>query len=225
MSDINSVTGTNDVLSQYGVSTKQGTKSNELGKDAFMELMIAQMKNQSPLDPQDNGQFISQLAQFSSLEGIQELNGTVNSVAGNFRSTQALQASAMVGRSVYVPADSAKLGASGEIGGFVDLPASTGKLTISIMNSTGELVRQIDLGEQAAGDVKFTWDGKNAKGDPMPAGQYSIKAEASYAGASEQVQSFLKSNVDSVSIAKNGALTLNLAGRGSVSLSDVRQIN
>src|SRR5690606_221462 len=177
MSDINSVTGTNDVLSQYGVSTKQGTKSNELGKDAFMELMIAQMKNQSPLDPQDNGQFISQLAQFSSLEGIQELNGTVNSVAGNFRSTQALQASAMVGRSVYVPDDSAKLAANGDISGFVDLPESTGNLKISIMNATGELVRQLDLGAQPSGEVKFSWDGKNAQEQAMPAGQYVIKAE------------------------------------------------
>lgn len=225
MSTIGGLAASNDVLSQYSISSKQSQKPNELGRDAFMELMIAQLNNQSPLDPQDNGQFISQLAQFSSLEGIQQLNDTVGSAVGQFRSTQALQASAMVGRSVYVPDSEAVLGAEGGVAGFVDLPASTGSLRVNVLNSAGELVTQINLGERAAGEVKFEWDGKNASGERMPSGTYQFKAEASYGGASEQVETFLSANVNSVSIGKDGSLTLNLAGRNSVKLSEVRQIN
>jgi flagellar basal-body rod modification protein FlgD len=225
MSNINSVSGSSDILSQYAIADKPKQKANELGKTEFLELMIAQMNNQSPLEPQDNGQFISQLAQFSSLEGIQELNSTVSSVAGQYRSAQALQASAMVGRSVYVPGTEAPTDAAGGMTGFIDLPGSTSSVKLSVLNESGELVNQVNLGSQSEGEVKFAWDGTNAVGEQMPPGKYTVKAEASYDGANQQVQTFLKSNVDSVSIGKDGALTLNLAGRGSVSMKDVRQIN
>ncbi|MEP3562895.1 MAG: flagellar hook capping FlgD N-terminal domain-containing protein, partial [Marinobacter sp.] len=111
MSAVNSASAA-DVLGQYRVqqdSKAQG--GSELGKDAFMELMLAQMKNQNPLEPQDNGDFISQLAQFSSLEEMQNLTGTVGEVAGQFRSSQALQASAMVGKTVLAPSSVGILGA------------------------------------------------------------------------------------------------------------------
>jgi len=222
---MNSVSGANDILSQYAIAPQEKKNSNELGQDAFMELLITQLNNQNPLEPQDNSQFIAQLAQFSSLEGIQQLNNTVSSTASQFRSTQALQASAMVGRSVFVPADTGALSAAGSISGFVDLGVATSDLRISIYNATGELVRQIDMGSQEAGEVEFVWDGKNDKGEEMPAGTYQLRAEASMGGVSEQLQTYISANVNSVSIAKNGALTLNLAGHGPIAVEDVRQIN
>lgn len=85
--------------------------------------MLAQLNNQSPLDPQDNGEFIAQLAQFSSLEEMQGLNSTVDSLGSQFRSSQALQASAMVGRSVLVNAASGPMLNDGTMAGVVDLPA------------------------------------------------------------------------------------------------------
>ena len=94
-------TDASDVLSQYQLKQQNGGQgTSELGRNEFMELMLAQLKNQNPLEPQDNGAFISQLAQFSSLEEMQNLSGTVEDVVGQFRSTQALQASAMVGKTV-----------------------------------------------------------------------------------------------------------------------------
>ncbi|SRR5690554_75610 len=222
---MNSVSGANDILSQYAIAPKEKQNSNELGQDAFMELLITQLNNQNPLEPQDNSQFIAQLAQFSSLEGIQQLNNTVSTTASQFRSTQALQASAMVGRSVFVPTDNATLGASGSVSGFVDLGVAAGDLRINIYNPTGELVRQIELGTQEAGEVEFVWDGKNDKGEAVSAGAYQVRAEVSAGGVSEQLQTYISSNVNSVSIAKNGALTLNLAGLGPIAVEDVRQIN
>ncbi|MDK8465281.1 flagellar hook assembly protein FlgD [Marinobacter sp. SS13-12] len=214
-----------DVLSKYKLDQQQTKSGNELGKNEFMELMIAQLKNQNPLEPQDNGEFISQLAQFSSLEEMQGLSGSVDDVANQFRSTQALQASAMVGRTVLAPSSVGILGAEGEISGNVDVPASTSGLRISIENQAGERVRQIDMGSQQAGVTGFSWDGKDGNGNSLPPGPYKVVAEASYPDGPEQLGTMMSANVDSVSLGKGGNITLNLAGMGSIALSDVEQIN
>ncbi|OZB14555.1 MAG: flagellar biosynthesis protein FlgD [Marinobacter sp. 34-60-7] len=223
---MNSVNSPSDVLSQYQIQQESGAQGNsELGKDAFLELMLAQLKNQNPLEPQDNGEFISQLAQFSSLEEMQNLTKTVDDVAGQFRSSQALQASAMVGKTVLAPSDIAILGAEGEITGTIEVPASTGGLQLSVVNQAGELVRQIDMGSSQAGVVSFRWDGQDGNGNPLPPGPYQIVAQGSYPSGTEQLATMVSANVDSVSLGKGGAITLNLAGMGSIALSDVKQIN
>ncbi|PSF05754.1 flagellar biosynthesis protein FlgD [Marinobacter fuscus] len=225
MSAVNSAAAS-DVLSQYRAqSDDRAGKSNELGKDAFMELMLAQLKNQNPLEPQDNGDFIAQLAQFSSLEEMQNLSGRVDDVVGQFRSSQALQASAMVGKSVLAPSQVGILGAEGEVTGTIQVPASTGGLSLSVMNQSGELVRQIDMGNSQAGVVSFQWDGQDGNGNNLPPGPYTIVANGSYPSGMEQLPTMVSANVDSVSLGKNGSITLNLAGMGSIPLSEVQQVN
>ncbi|MDK9558146.1 flagellar hook assembly protein FlgD [Marinobacter sp. M216] len=225
MSAINA-TDASDVLSQYQLKQQRGAEGNsELGRNEFMELMLAQLKNQNPLEPQDNGEFISQLAQFSSLEEMQKLSSTVDDVVGQFRSTQALQASAMVGKTVLAPSSVGILGADGEIRGTIAVPASTGGLRLSVQNQAGELVRQIDLGSSPAGVKSFSWDGQDGNGNPLPPGPYRIVAEASYPEGTQQLGTMVSANVDSVSLGQNGSITLNLAGMGSIALSDVKQIN
>lgn len=224
MSTIDS-TSASDVLSQYQVTQESTSGSSDLGKNEFMELMIAQLNNQNPLEPQDNGEFISQLAQFSSLEEMQNLSGSVDDVVGQFRSSQALQASAMVGKTVLAPSETGILGAGGEISGTIEVPASTGGLRLSVENQNGELVRQIDLGSSVAGTRSFSWDGKDGNGNALPEGTYRIVADASYPDGVQQLSTMISANVDSVSLGGDGSITLNLAGMGSIALSDVKQIN
>lgn len=225
MSEINTQS-VSDALSNYRYEPKtQASGSNELGKNEFMKLMIAQMENQNPLEPQDNGEFISQLAEFSSLEEMQKISGSVNNFSTQFQSSQALQASAMVGRTVLVPASSSPLSNAGTISGVVDLEATTSALNISIFNGSGELVNQFDLGQQAAGTVPFVWDGTNSEGDQMPFDNYTIKAQASRSGSTEQATTLLSANVNSVSIAQGGGISLNLSGMGAIPLEQVREIN
>ncbi|WP_336368162.1 flagellar hook assembly protein FlgD [Marinobacter sp. C2H3] len=225
MSAINA-TDVSDVLGQYRAkNASSGQGSSELGRNEFMDLMLAQLKNQNPLEPQDNGEFISQLAQFSSLQEMQNLSSTVDDVVGQFRSSQALQASAMVGKSVLAPSGVGLLGASGQLTGAIEVPASTGGLKLSVANASGELVRQIDLGSSPAGVTSFTWDGKDGNGNALPPGRYQIIAEGSYPGGTEQLNTMVSANVDSVSLGQGGSITLNLAGMGSIALSDVKQIN
>ena len=222
MTDIGSIG--KSALEQYAPKQQDIKHKNELGKNEFLNLMIAQLNNQSPLEPQDNTAFVAQLAQFSSLEGITELNDSVGDIVGEFRSAQALQASAMVGRSVLVPVDSGTLTMGGSISGIAEVPSGSGKLTMKVYSPAGVLVSQKDLGTGQVGDVKFTWDGRNANGEAMPAGSYKIAVEGVFDGETEQVKSFLGANVDSVSIAADGGVKLNLAGQGSIAMSEVRQI-
>ncbi|MCK7544658.1 flagellar hook assembly protein FlgD [Marinobacter bryozoorum] len=226
MSIVNNTTSTADVLAEY--RTKQESKgagSEELGKNEFMELMIAQLKNQNPLEPKGNGEFIADLAQFSSLEEMQNLSSTVGDVVGEFRSSQALQASAMVGKSVLAPANFGTLGQDGVMKGVVNVPSSTGGLRINIENSSGETVRQLDLGQASAGQQAFTWDGEDGNGNPLPPDRYYVTAQGSYPQGTEQLQTLMSANVDSVSLGQGGSITLNLAGMGSIPLSEVQQVN
>lgn len=215
-----------DALANYRYEPKTtASGSNELGKNEFMKLMIAQMENQNPLEPQDNGAFISQLAEFSSLEEMQKISGSVNNFSTQFQSSQALQASAMVGRTVLVPSTTSPLSNGGTISGVVDLERTTSALNISIYNGSGELVNQFDLGPQAAGTVPFVWDGTNSKGEQMPFDKYTIKAQASRSGETEQLSTLISANVNSVSIAQGGGISLNLSGMGAIPLEQVREIN
>lgn len=214
------------ILSELSIREKQPdpAERNALGQDAFLQLMITQMNNQNPLDPQSNSEFVAQLAQFSSVEGLDKLNNAVGDMAASFQSSQALQASSMVGRAVKVDSETAYLGASGQISGTIDLPYSTHDLNINIYNTAGQLVSQQRIGAQPAGDIAFVWNGQNNDGNALPAGKYRFEAVASSNGKYEQLGTALSANVDSVTVGSNGTLTLNVAGVGPVGLSGVKEI-
>ena len=230
MDGVNSSTNSaSDILKEYrnqnqGGNSEGSNKAADMGRNEFMDLMMAQMQNQNPLDPQKNEDFVAQLAQFSSLEEMQSLNTSVEDAMGQFRSTQALQASAMVGQQVQVEGNIANLGPEGEVKGAVEVPSATSNLRVNVYNPSGELVRQMDMGQQGSGTVDFSWDGENGDGDLMEPGDYRVQAEAQYDGETQELATRLNANVDSVNL-ENGGVTLNLAGRGSVPLDQVKQIN
>ncbi|MGB5338813.1 MAG: flagellar hook capping FlgD N-terminal domain-containing protein, partial [Gammaproteobacteria bacterium] len=132
---------------------------NELGQDDFLTLMTAQMKNQDPMKPLENGEFLGQLAQFGTVTGLEELKAEIQKLAGSLTSDQSLQAAGMLGREVLVPGATGVLTEEGEIRGAVELPNSVANLKISIYDQAGQLVRNMDLGVQPAGLADFSWDG------------------------------------------------------------------
>lgn len=214
------------LLSDLSIDKKKEatTPSSELGKDAFLRLMITQMKNQNPLEPQANAEFVAQLAQFSSLEGITNLNETVSSLASGFQSNQALQASALVGRTVKIETDKAYLPEGGFVYGTVDLPASTASVRLNIYNTKGEMVYQEELGAQAAGELAFAWDGELEDGTTLAPGAYRFEAIATIDGKPEQVATYLSANVNSVTVGANQSMTLNINGIGPMALSEIKEI-
>jgi flagellar basal-body rod modification protein FlgD len=212
----------NPVLQDLAI--KKADQNNELDKNAFLRLMVTQLNNQDPLNPQENGDFIAQLAQFSSVEGIDNLNDSFSSLASSMQSSQALQASALVGRSVHVNSDNSYLAANDDITGKIKLDTSTSNLVLNISNQAGELVEQIEMGNQQRGDINFVWNGANKDGQRLPPGQYNFKAEAIVGGESQQMDIALSANVDSVTIQPDRTVVLNLAGLGPVPLLDVEAI-
>jgi len=207
-----------------GLATKTPDKKEKTDEDQFLQLMLAQMKNQDPFKPMENGQFLSQLAQFSTVSGINEMNESFQTIAGSLQSNQALQASSMVGRSVVVPAENSYLSASG-MRGAVQVDELVESVIVRITDQSGQVIRQVDLGPQEPGQVDFLWDGKGADGQQYPPGVYGISADSRLGQRSEALQTFANTSVESVTIGKGGqGLTLNLTGIGSYGMSDVKQI-
>lgn len=208
-------------------ATNSATGKKALGKDAFLQLLVTQLKNQNPLSPQDNGAFVAQLAQFSSLEGINTLNDSVNSISSNFSSSQALQASSLVGRSIITQTDKAMVDTSKSMTGSVAVTSATGNVSVKVTDKDGNVVRTIDMGTQSAGDSSFIWDGKNDKGEVAPAGTYTFAASTKNdKGDSVALLTSLPATVTSVTLSKTGGeMLLNLAGgMGSVKLSQIQTI-
>ncbi|SDW99984.1 flagellar basal-body rod modification protein FlgD [Pseudomonas syringae] len=195
-----------------------------LGKDSFLQLLVTQMKNQNPLDPQDNTQFVAQLAQFSSLESMQNLTSTVDTIASSYKSSQALQASSLVGRSVIIDSSSTSVDTAKGLTGSIVVPGASSLTTVKIYDAQSNLVDSVDLGAQKAGTASFAWDGTDSSGTALPSGTYTFKAEGAIDGKNTQLSTYLPATVNSVTLGVNGAeTTLNLAS-GSVALSKVQTI-
>lgn len=219
---MSTVSGVSSALDQYQIK-QDSTQNKELGKNEFLNLLVAQLNNQNPLEPQGNGEFIAQLAQFSTVEGVEKLNTSMESLLSGYQSSQALQASSLVGRKVIVPTDKAVVDTSESFKASLVLPTTSSNVYVNVYDSAGTAVNRINLGEQAAGSVSFIWDGKDASGNQLPPGSYKFEAQATYDGETEGLYTLLPANVDSVTLG-GSELTLNLAGLGSVPLSQVQVI-
>ncbi|SDH75282.1 flagellar basal-body rod modification protein FlgD [Pseudomonas benzenivorans] len=219
---MSTVSGVSSALDQYQI-TQDTTQNKELGKNEFLNLLVAQLNNQNPLEPQGNGEFIAQLAQFSTVEGVEKLNTSMESLLSGYQSSQALQASSLVGRKVIVPTDKAVVDTSESFKASLVLPVTSSNVYVNVYDSAGTVVNRVNLGEQAAGNVSFIWDGKDASGNLLPPGTYKFEAQATYDGETKGLYTMLPANVDSVTLG-GSELTLNLAGLGSVPLSQVQVI-
>jgi flagellar basal-body rod modification protein FlgD len=212
-------------LQNLAIKQPQKKESDGLDQDAFLELMLTQIKYQDPLSPMDSGDFLSQMAQFGTVNGITELNKSFAALTGSLQSSQALQASTMVGNTVLVPGDTSELVSGGQLSGAVDLNNSTTNLVLSVFDASGQNVKNIDLGSLTAGMTKFTWDGLDDSGDALPNGNYTFKASAVVNGEAVAQPILVNAKVDSVSLGQaGGEPLLNLNGLGAVSLNQVREI-
>jgi flagellar basal-body rod modification protein FlgD len=191
-------------------------------QDRFMKLLITQMKNQDPLNPLDNAQVTSQLAQLSTVTGIDKLNATMGTLKDSYQSSQTLQAASLIGHGVLVPGNTADL-ADGKAVLGMDLPGAADAVTVTIRDASGNVVRKLDLGAQAAGTLPLGWDGKTDKGAAAASGEYSFDVKATSAGKALNVTTLSYGQVGSVSTGASGT-RLNLAGGGSATLAEVREI-
>jgi flagellar basal-body rod modification protein FlgD len=226
----NSTTGTTGTTGSTSSSTSSatsGTGSVGLGGTDFLTLMLAQLKNQDPTSPIDSNAFLSQLAELSTVQGINQLNTSFSGLSSSLTSSQALQASSLLGHQALVSSSTATTTAAGSVvTGAVNVPQTTSGVTLDVSNSSGVLVKQISLGAQSTGLANFTWDGTQSDGSKAPAGTYSLSAEVTGVASGTAVGTYVNGTVESVTMGSGSTgLTLNVAGLGSVLFSNVEQIS
>jgi len=216
-----------NTIQQLGLNstTTVAPKKQSLGQDQFLKLMTTQMTHQDPTKPMDNAAFLSQMAQFSTVEGVKTLNDSFKSFSSSMTSNQALQASGLVGRSVAVPSDQGVLALDKPLIGSVNLSGTTLNAKVNILDQQGTVVKQLDLGSQSAGSVKFSWDGQLDDGSYATPGLYQLKAEANIGGKNTGLDTYVSTKVESVDLgnAKKGVV-LNLGQLGSIPFSQVKQV-
>jgi len=209
-------------LASAGTGTASNT--NELGQQDFLQLMTTQLMNQDPFQPMENGQFMGQIAQFSQVTGLQDLQKSVSQLAESLTSNEALQASTLVGHAVLAESEYGVLGSDGYMVGGVDVGSYSSNVAVSIYDGAGALVNRIELGAQPPGFLKYTWDGTTSGGAAAPAGTYLVQAESTSNGSTIAEPTYVGTVVDSVTLSSTQGTQINLAGAGTVSLSQVKEI-
>lgn len=204
-----------------GTKAKKGTSVDDV-QNRFMTLLVTQMKNQDPLNPMDNAQVTSQMAQLSTVTGIDKLNDALQSLITSVQAGQSYQASSMIGHNVLVPGN--QVSTSGEGGYFgVEMPVGADKLSVNIKDGAGNVIRTLEAGAQSAGTVPLAWDGLKADGSVASSGDYTFEVAATIGSQAVSTSNLSYAKVISVSTLDSG-VKLNLSNNSSVNTQDVREI-
>lgn len=190
--------------------------------DRFLKLLVTQLKNQDPMNPMENAELTMQLAQMSTVEGINKLNDGLAALNDQYRATQVIQGAGLVGRNVLAAGEDLSLGPAGAVGG-AELEAAADSVRVQVLDRTGMLVQTLDLGRQPAGLARFVWDGKDHQGVPQPQGEYAFRVLASADGRSVPHTAYSLGTVMSVAL-QGAGMEVEVAGLGSRSLAQIRQI-
>lgn len=211
MENINSIQNFKNIPSSG--SSVQNPDKAILGKDDFLKLLIAQLNYQDPLNPIQSAEFASQLAQFSSVEQLYNINSNLlksidASYATNRSITNAL-VSNLIGKKVVVYGDVLKLEAGNDIEFGYELKGDASSVEIKIFDSAGDLVRSFKVGERKSGRYDFKWDGKDEHGDRLRDGSYTVKVEAfDENGKPVVVNVYISGTVEGVRYKPDGAVIL-----------------
>jgi len=222
---INGIDSQNTAFSGLSIDNVQAG-AEETDQDMFLKLMLAQLQNQNPLKPQDGTEFLSQMAQFSTVEGIGNLNKGIDELNSLYRSNQALQATALVGRDVLVSGNVGYLDATNTLSGVIHPDGiSATDVLVTIKDASGQIVRQVNVGSVSSEDEPFEWDGTDQNGQRLPVGAYTMDITGRVAGDVEAMRTSMYANVNSVSIVNNnGDMLLNLNGLGQISSNSIQQV-
>ena len=223
---VDTSTTSSSILAALNSGSSSSTASTTTTADIqnrFLTLLVAQLENQDPLNPLDNTEITSQLAQMSTVQGIEQLNKQFSSLVESLAQTQAVQASSLIGNTVLVPGSNLTL-SEGEAYGGVNLASAADQVTVSILDSTGKVVQTQTLGANEAGNVLFTWDGATSSGEKASDGSYSFKVEATKSGVSVTTEALQLGTVSALTRTTSGQFQLDLGSLGKFDFDDVQQV-
>lgn len=212
-----------DLLNAVNGPAKTATDSVQAEQDKFMTLLVTQLKNQDPLNPLDNAQVTSQLAQLSTVTGINKLNTTVESLKSSYQAAESMQATSLINHGVLAAGNDLTL-ASGKAVFGIELGTAADTVNIDIKNSSGVVVHSLSMTGADAGTLPLVWDGVLADGSTAPDGQYKIAVTATTAGKTLKDASTLAfGTVASVSTGTAG-VKLNVPVLGQLTMADIKQV-
>lgn len=192
----------------------------------FFALLTKELANQDPTKPVDNNEMISQMTAFSTTDGVQQLNESFTDFASSMTSSQALQASSLVGRSVLVEDNVFGMNEGEAVKGKIVSDTAASNVNIYVENIAGEIIQTVPVGNLQAGGATFTWDGQTTNGEAAPAGAYRFRVAGLVDGQASELQAMTYRKVDSVTLAgANGSILLNLNGGSSMALADVVEVS
>ncbi|MDN4035745.1 flagellar hook assembly protein FlgD [Massilia sp. YIM B02443] len=222
----------NDLMKTMNTKAQESADGVQADTDKFMTLLVTQLQNQDPLNPMDNAQMTSQLAQLQTVTGVNKLNTTLESLKASYQSSESLAATNLIGHGVLVEGNGVQLAKGQAILG-VELASPADKVQLVVSDAGGNEVATIDLGAQEAGIVPVAWDGvpdaKNvdAEGKPIALadGKYTFKVVATQGGeAVTDAKSLSFDSVASVTTGGKDGVKLNLPGAGAVAYADIKQV-
>ncbi|MGA7180217.1 MAG: flagellar hook assembly protein FlgD [Thiobacillaceae bacterium] len=205
-----------------GSASSISTPSASDIQNQFLSMLVAQLQNQDPLNPMDNSQVTSQMAQLSTVQGITNLNNTMQAMSNSLGASQMTQAANLIGHGVLVPGNSVSPTAGYNVIGM-NLPSAADNVVVTIHNSSGQTVRTMNLGAQSSGDQTFSWDGMTDGGNQAPSGAYQFSISATQGGNPVTATSVSSGQVTGVLL--NGTnIQLQVDSVGAVNYTDVHQI-
>jgi flagellar basal-body rod modification protein FlgD len=209
---------------QASLDATKKTGSGDVAElqDRFLTLLVTQLKNQDPMNPMENAELTTQLAQMSTVEGINKLNAGFETLLGGYKASQTLQAASLIDRSVLVKGDLLALGEKGAAGRVV-LDDVADRVSVSVTDASGNLVRVLELGAAKAGDLDFAWDGKDTAGVARAQGEYHFSVSASKAGEAVDATTYALGKVGSVALSDSG-VSVEVLGIGTRDVADIVRI-
>ena len=218
MTNISSINSSQTISTQGPLGSAAAISDTAASQDRFLKLLVAQLNNQDPMNPMDNAQMTSQMAQINTVTGIQQVNETLKSMATQFSSLQVLQGTSMVGHGVLIESNIMPR-VNGVSSGAIDLAGPSDTVKIDILSAGGQVLDSFNLGALGAGRHPFSWDASSYQGTGEP----SYRVTATQGGKAVTTTSLARDTVVSVG-SENGAMTVQLLGRGSVAYGDVKAI-
>jgi flagellar basal-body rod modification protein FlgD len=204
-------------------SPSTGTASSvKATKDDFLKLLVTQMRYQDPMNPMDNAQMTSQIAQLNTVEGINQLNATVTSLQASLMATQSMQATSLIGKTILADSNSISL-LNGSANLSMKLEGAAESVVVDVINASGRIVKSTDLGANAAGIKSFTWDGSTNEGGIAPNGQYTFQVSAKKLNQAVAVTPLTQATVGGVELTSTGP-QLSLNNGTNIAMSTVRGV-
>lgn len=215
-------TTSQDIYAALNVSREKDIAKEVGAQDRFLKLLVTQLKNQDPLNPMDNAQMTSQLAQISTVDGIEKLNATLKMLVTGNTENQAMQAAGMIGHGVLVSGSGLEFRDGVALGGVeLDVPAD--RVSVTIRDGSGLAVKTLELGRLPAGAKGYVWDGTTDSGAVVAEGNYTVSVKAMLGDNVIAAKSLQWGVVSSVARSSQG-VSLNVGSLGTFNMADVREI-